>query len=301
MEVRDTELENLRANNPEKLTVFHARSYSDEIRFYTNNTEYVSAVESDYGCLIKFGEENKEKESSLTSKKENTKVEKIKLYFSGFVITILAIDIMLYLSIIIDNVLIYIFVTSIVYIIALGLQSMVSILNLTSNRLRSKHSAEHMMVNFLKINQRLPKNMEEIKKCSRFSSECGTRYLGGWIAEILAICLIMLIIAVIIYGIAFNLCDNLAVNLIVTIVILYFIAEKLIKKTIKIDFIINPVKKVLNNIIQLATTTSKVRDKDIIMAYYVSREWIQLVYPEFYNKEEDVFWKECLEVNIKKE
>lgn len=48
---------------------------------------------------------------------------------------------------------------------------------------KSKHSAEHMMVNFLEINKRLPKNIEEVKKYSRFSSECGSRKLIEGIVE----------------------------------------------------------------------------------------------------------------------
>jgi hypothetical protein len=59
----------------------------------------------------------------------------------------------------------------------------------------------------------------------------------------------------------------------------------------KLDFIIKPIQKVLNIIVQCSNTTKKVDDNDIIMAYCAAREWLKIVYPEFYNEEEDIFLK----------
>lgn len=53
----------------------------------------------------------------------------------------------------------------------------------TPKSLKSKHSAEHMVVNFLEINMRLPKNAEEVKSYSRFSKDCGSKQLVSDIAE----------------------------------------------------------------------------------------------------------------------
>ena len=64
-----------------------------------------------------------------------------------------------------------------------------------------------------------------------------------------------------------------------------------------LDFVIKPTKKVLTNIAQCANTTSKVKDRDIILAYSVAKPWLQVVYPEFYNENEDIFWKKYSEVN----
>ena len=69
---------------------------------------------------------------------------------------------------------------------------------------------------------------------------------------------------------------------------------KVITKCGALDFIIKPIKKVLTHIAQCANTTSKVKDRDIIFAYSVAKPWLQVVYPEFYNENEDIFWKQYL-------
>ena len=56
-------------------------------------------------------------------------------------------------------------------------------------------------------------------------------------------------------------------------------------------FVINPIKRALTNIAQCGNTTKNVKDKDILLAYRVASVWMQVVYPEFYKKDEDVFMK----------
>ena len=62
---------------------------------------------------------------------------------------------------------------------------------------------------------------------------------------------------------------------------------KLITKYGVLNFAIKPLNKVLTNIIQCVNTTTNVKDKDIAMAYCVSKAWLQIVYPEFYNGNDD--------------
>lgn len=290
---------------PEELVVFHAASLQEQIRFYLNDTLYISAVECDEGCWIELGDESEEKEESKKSTfaliKENLK-EFIKFFSLVFGIVILTLAGLFYLGTIIDNILIYLFIANIISLIT----SIVGVVVLESKKtapcLKSKHSAEHMMVNFLEINKRLPKNMEEIKKYSRFSPKCGSRNLIGGIAENFIQSIITAIITVIVSEIVSCLYDNPIVNLIVflgTFYLVSFVAGRLIKKQQRMGFIIRPIKKVLTNIAQCATTTSKVKDKDIVLAYSVARAWVQVVYPEFYNQEEDIFWKKYFKVNRK--
>ena len=67
----------IKAKDPDKLIVYHASSRKDEIRFYINETQYITAVEqSDGTAWVDAGEDIEEKEnkkSSLTIIKENFK------------------------------------------------------------------------------------------------------------------------------------------------------------------------------------------------------------------------------------
>lgn len=168
----------------------------------------------------------------------------------------------------------------------------------TSPALRSKHSAEHMMVNFLQINKRLPKNIEEVKKSSRFSPECGSRELIKGIAEDFVRSIIATIFTAIAYGIISHFSSNsviIFIWLLSTYYSLRFIVGKLITKYGILNFAIKPLNKVLTNIIQCVNTTANVKDKDIAMAYYVSKAWLQIVYPEFYNGNDDS-WNKYLKL-----
>jgi hypothetical protein len=48
-------------------------------------------------------------------------------------------------------------------------------------------------------------------------------------------------------------------------------------------------RRVLTHIAQYANTTRKVKDEDLILAYYVARKWLQAVYPEYYDEKNDTF------------
>ena len=48
-------------------------------------------------------------------------------------------------------------------------------------------------------------------------------------------------------------------------------------------------ENLLNNIVQCANTSKKVNEVDFLLAYCVAKEWIKLVYPNFYDESEDTF------------
>lgn len=303
MENRNTVTTIFKSNDPEELIVFHAASLQNQIRFYFNDTQYIAAIDCKEGCSIKVGtdsEENEENKKSIFAMiKENPK-EFIKIISLSLGIAILSFAGLLYLGTIIDNTLIYLFIIDIITLITSVVEVVVLELKETAPCLKSKHSAEHMMCNFLEINKRLPKNMEEIKRSSRFSPNCGSRKLIDGIAENFIQSIIAAIFTVIVSGIVSYFCNNPITNIIVflgTFYLVNFIAGKLIKKQQKMSFLIRPIKKVLTNIVQCANTTSKVEDRDILIAYSVARSWIQVVYPEFYNQEEDILWKQYFKVN----
>lgn len=295
MEKRTNVTTIFKSNDPEKLIVFHAESLQDQIRFYLNDTQYLVAIESDKGCLIKLDEEIKETEGSEKSKitiiRENLK-DFIKVISVSMGIIAVCFIGLLCLCEIINNPLVFLFVMNIVYFI-MNIVNVVVLESMeTAPCIKSKHSAEHMMVNFLEINKRLPKNIEEVKRCSRFSPECGSRILIKGIAEEFIRSIIAAFFAVITSGIISYFFDNSTVNAIVLLVTYYlvrFVVGKLITKYDKLNFIIRPIKKVLTNIAQCANTTSKVKDRDIMLAYSVAKPWIKVVYPEFYNEDDDIF------------
>ena len=231
--------------------------------------------------------------------RENLK-EFIKLFSITIVIPILGFISVFYLSKIIDNILVFLIIINIIYFIINIVNVVIMETMETAPAVKSKHSAEHMMVNFLEINKRLPKSIEEVKKSSRFSPKCGSRELIKGIAEELIRSIVATIFTVIVSVIVSHFSSNTVTNVIVflsTYFLAKFVVGKAITKYGALSFIVKPIKKVLTNIAQCANTTSKVKDRDIILAYSVAKPWLQVVYPEFYNENEDIFWKQYLKVN----
>ncbi len=302
MEERNKVTSIFKSNDPEKLVVFHAASLQNEIRFYLNDTQYLTAVECEEGCSIRLEEEREEegdKKSKISIIKENLR-EFIKLFSIIIGISILGFIGVLYLSKRIDSILVYLIIMNIIYFVINIVNVVIMETMETAPAIKSKHSAEHMMVNFLEINKRLPKNIEEVKKSSRFSPECGSRELIKGIAEELIRSIVATIFTVIVSIIVSHFSSNSVTNVIVflsTYFLTKFVVGKAITKYGALNFIIKPIKKVLTNIAQCANTTSKVKDRDIILAYSVAKPWLQVVYPEFYNENEDIFWKQYLKVN----
>lgn len=302
MEERNKVTSIFKSNDPEKLVVFHAASLQNEIRFYLNDTQYLTAVECEEGCTIRLEEEKSEecnKKSKISIIKENLK-EFVKLFFILLGISIFALAGVLYLGTIIDNTLVFLIIMNIIYFIINILNVVIMETMETAPAIKSKHSAEHMMVNFLETYKRLPKSIEEVKKSSRFSPECGSRKLIKGIAEELIRSIVATIFTVIVSVIVSHFSSNPVTNVIVflsTYFLVKFVVGKAITKYGTLNFIVKPIKKVLTNIAQCANTTSKVKDRDIILAYSVARPWLQVVYPEFYNENEDIFWKQYLKVN----
>jgi len=199
---------------------------------------------------------------------------------------------MLLMILLINNLLIYLIAINVILLTYSIIGIVILEMRNISSTLKSKHSAEHMMINFLEKNKRLPKNMQEIRKSSRFSKKCGSRDLIKEITENFVSKILASILAVVADALYLVFFDNAIAEFIVFLgvyCLIRFLVGRLLKKHIKMGFVINPIKRVLTNIVQYGNTTKKVEDKDIILAYSVARVWMKAVYPEFYKKEEDVF------------
>ena len=295
----------IKAADPEKVVVFRAESLENEIRFFINETQYITGIEHENGEVsIEQSEislkKSHIKKSKLDLIKENPEKIIKPLFLICFIYTI-AMTLSASALLFFDNILIYFFIfLSVFFIIKLIYSVSLGSLELTLAR-KSKHSAEHMLVNFIERNKRLPKNMAEIKKSSRFSPGCGSKSLINGLSEIFIAGAFAAVLSAIVSSCVSYFYDNIVLNVIILPVfyyIVYSIVCLLIRKFEKMKIVIEPVEKLLTNIAQLATTNKKVEDKDIILAYRVASVWFQVVYPEFYNKDEDVFLEQ-LKVNIK--
>lgn len=301
MEERNKLTPIFKSNDPEKLVVFHASSLQNEIRFYINNTQYFTAVESEEGCLVRLEEKVDEcnKKNKISIIKENFKWF-IKLFLIVIGISSLFFLVVWYLSKKIDSIFVFLIIMNIIYFINNIVNVVIIETMETAPSIKSKHSAEHMMVNFLEINRRLPKNMDELKNSSRFSQKCSSRELVSGIAEEFLWTIFGFIFSVVVSMIVSKFSSNSTENIIAflfTYFIVKFLVEKMNKKCGMFNFMIKHIKMVLINIVQCANTTRKVKDSDIILAYSVAREWLQVVYPEFYDENEDVFLKQYFKVN----
>lgn len=144
-----------KSNNPEELIVFKADSSEDEIRFWFNDEQYVSAKDNYNGTFsINYGENKKEQndienENKLLIIKENLKEYFKSLFFDLDKVEILCFSFIFVLLLsIICNILVCLLIIHCMRFII----EIIAILTTNKNKpisLKSKHSAEHMMCNFL--------------------------------------------------------------------------------------------------------------------------------------------------------
>lgn len=233
MEKRNKITSIFKSNDPDKLLVFRSISLQNEIRFYLNPTQYFTAVECEKGCEIRLRDESDEKEefnkkSELSIIRENLK-ETIKSVSITLGFLLLATIGLLYLNKIIDNLLVFLLIMNITFFITISVSVILMGSMLLTPALKSKHSAEHMMVNFLEINKRLPKNIAEVKKSSRFSPNCGCRQLIKIIVKVFILSIVSTIFAVIVSGIVSHFYSNSQTNVIVFLLFTFlgvFLLEK---------------------------------------------------------------------------
>ena len=277
-----------KSNNPEELIVFKADSSEDEIRFWFNDEQYVSVKDNYNGTFsINYGENKKEQNDIKNENKLLIIKENLEEYFKSLFFDLDKVEIFGFS-------IIFILLLSIICNILVCLLEIIAILTIYKNKpisLKSKHSAEHMMCNFLEEKKRLPKDISEIKNISRFTDDCGSRKITiGYISDFIQNVFISLISVCIGSYITQSSKNDMLVFIFIYIVIGFIVW--ILKKSNKLYFIIKPVNKILNNLVQCCNTTRKVEDNDIVLAYYVAKEWMKIVYPEFYNEDEDTFY-EC--------
>lgn len=162
-----------------------------------------------------------------------------------------------------------------------------------SAKLNSNHSAEHMIINFITEKQRLPVTLCELRKSSRFHIACGS--LEDYIDFVCSfpITKFLFLLVIFIYLITFLSMYISIIIILLLIVILHIKKDRIILKPGTFIYI------KLNFFCQLFSTTKKVTDKSLILAYHIAKKYIEYEYPEYLqedwmqtNKEFDVAKKE---------
>ena len=294
------------SKDTDKLTVDLASSLENEIRFYFNDRQYFVARDNNDGTFSISCEEEPEIEKiqhnedfilTIIRKNINDKAFKKFLVLASIItlaIVSLVTIILILLAMVIKNALVYLLFVNFIFFSSQIILVMIDEYIGTSHSLRSKHSAEHMMVNFLEKNKRLPRNMKEIRAASRFSANCGSRKKIRYAVEDFTTNILAIIISIIIISFINQVFKDkiiISILFIVIYIAIYCYTWKLINEHKKFKFITKPIEKIFNNIVQCSNTTRKVKDFDIKLAYYAAWCWIQVVYPQFYSKEDDIFEK----------
>lgn len=291
------EIRIVKAADTEKLIVLHARSHEDKIKFYINENECFvgEKIKDKNEIIVNLCDDTKNKEIvPEISLKDNLKfaLSSYHIILPSALIVFLSIISIIFIASLINNTLIsLLLITTIPFITKITTVTLFEFKE-TSMSLKSKHAAEHMMINCLETYRRLPKSLKELKNSSRFRKDCSSRKkIKGFTNNYLSLSVAGLITYFAEYFLSF-----LSLNAIIYLIILvslyfliYFLTNIALTKIKKLQFIVMPLENLLNNIVQCANTTQKVDQVDFLLAYCVAKEWIKLVYPNFYDESGDTF------------
>lgn len=243
-------------------TVFEAESFRDRINFFINLNTYLSAIQQTNGIKL-----------TVEEKKNSFNVVALGLSF------ILAISYTLLL-------LILLVATNIVFFTAILLAYPIFVIIIGlfygGNSRKTKHSAEHMVVNFINNYHRLPICMSEIKQSSRIATICGVSQVANLLVWYLISVLVSLFVALLIVISTNDKTFFLAaapITIILCIVSYFFIKftkfDQMDKLVLKVSFFL-----------QQHLTTKEATNKDLLLAYTVANYWMRIVYKEFFTIED---------------
>lgn len=287
------------STDKKKIVVEHASTGSDKIRFFLDETWYVTACEFEenrYMTIIQH-EPMAMMENYLEQLCYSNNLKQINRRLDIIIDIALAL-LCFSIMIVVDNFFFSVFMANAVIFLIYLRHNLVRKLALTPENIRSKHSAEHKMVNFISKNQRLPRNWEELRKASRFSNRCSSN-IDIIIAERSFVTITIAIIgALLVHCIAKLVLVNFSVffwfvfDLIIYTLFLAIMLKYRDRGVVK--SLINCSISVLMRVNQLSVTKRKVADSDLILAYLAGRRWMLMKYPEFYTEEDEKFWRENL-------
>lgn len=140
---------------------------------------------------------------------------------------------------------------------------------------KSNHSAEHMVINFIKKNHQIPKSLEELRFASRFEKNCSSRqYISqNMLSRIANFFVISVLFIILIYL-------NLPIIFKIFIFLLFvFIKEKICRPIIK------SLSTLGSYIIQYKVSTTKnVSDESLITAFIAASIWFHITHYNEYDE-----------------
>lgn len=142
--------------------------------------------------------------------------------------------------------------------------------------LKSKHGAEHSMINFMIKHDRLPETLTEVRTASRFSLDCGSRNEIKGRAERYMATLSSLMVSIILQKLIEQKLDNMItiVILFVSFILLEIIFLKIIRKRNLLCPVTKWIEDQLTMLLQLFNTRVTT-DHNILVAYYVASAWFE--------------------------
>ena len=259
-----------KSSDPDKLIVYRAESLDNEIRFYFNDKQYVGIWNCNSTFSFFYDEENDNYDKKIPFMVSIFRLFRKILYF------IIILVLLEFLRSLLPTTIYKSFFFHFVILIASLYLTFIAYTARTfyafSFSLRSKHSAEHMIINFLEHNNRLPYNITELRNCSRFSYGCSTCNQVEKYSKFFVSYLLMFLILFIIEFFDLN-CICIFILILIFLVIATFTNDfKILYKNLS---------KIVCHFIQYFNTTRYVTDEDLIFAYLVAQEWMKIVYPEF--------------------
>lgn len=141
---------------------------------------------------------------------------------------------------------------------------------------KSKHTAQHKIIHYIEKLQKLPNDIKQIKKMSRFEKACGyeeekKRYKEYANNILKAFSIFSILIFV------FFIEENTGIFL---LLLSYWVIRFLLYRTV-----LSPLSTILNIFFQLASTTRKPDEKDLMLAWIVAKEWMKEEYPEYFQED----------------
>lgn len=150
---------------------------------------------------------------------------------------------------------------------------------------KSKHSAEHMMCNYIEKYQTYAKNVKDLKRCSRFSTECGGFYGDRILEENLSIMISSSLIVLFLTKVLNVLSSTKLLkpnDIPQAIDITAILMGAFLVIWLLIDFFSLMLCNLLVLLSQFITTLpkKKIKYKDLKMAQLLSKEFIEWQYPD---------------------
>ena len=308
----------IKPDDPDDLAVFAGCSAYDEIRFYLNETQYITGIENGEGFDLRVEEEEFDENSSLNTQGIQRIDDSDEPYFvtlkrilsesfsecKGFLFKSLSIFLIIfllgfYLMFAVKNIALTFCVGLVLYYVLVFARVFIyETIEMTYDT-KSKHACEHKMIDFLEKYKRLPRTMEEIKNASRFTPHCGCRELVEQIGSRFFLDFVSAVIAFAVYTVNVFVNSSIAFEM---FIITFFLAKFIVLRLINNEYLLDYIEKLqdgLTYLMQLANTTEDYDEYDAVLVYFVARERLKLVYPNFYDEETDTFLDNLmLKINV---